>query len=69
MEDKYLINVAKKRNHDDEYGIHFCTIDVKETFESEAEKKFFFIKELFGDEYNVTMTHWVCRGQSKDEWN
>ena len=66
--DNYEINVAKKRNPDDEYGIHVCKIQLPETLPIAAEEKLNFFRELFGEEYNVSMTHWVCRGESKEEW-
>ena len=60
--DSYEINVAKKRTPDDEYGLHYCKIELPETSPSEAGKKFTEIAEMFGSSYNVTMTHWECRG-------
>ena len=67
--DNYEINVAKKKDIYDKYGTHFCKIQLSETIEAEAEKKLKFFRELFGDEYNVTMVHWVCRGQNKPSWD
>ena len=67
--DNYEINVAKKRRPEDEYGIHFCKIQLSESFEDKAEEKLKFFRELFGEEYNVTMTHWICRGKHKDSWD
>ncbi|MCR5453165.1 MAG: hypothetical protein K6F00_11115 [Lachnospiraceae bacterium] len=58
----YEINVAKKRNKDDEYGIHYCRIELSDTFRENAEEKLKFIREKFGDEFNVTMTYWECCG-------
>lgn len=66
--DNYEINVAKKKDECGNYT-HFCKIQLSETFETEAEKKLKFFRELFGDEYDVTMTHWVCRGQHKPNWD
>ena len=66
--DNYEIIVAKKRNSDDEYGIHFCKIQLSETFPVAAEEKLNFFRNLFGDGYHVSMTHWVCRGEAKSEW-
>ena len=66
----FEINVAKKRKPDDEYGIHFCKIQLPEnTHEAKAKEKFQFFRELFGKEYNLTMTYWKCYGERKDEWN
>lgn len=33
-----------------------------------AEEKLQFFRDLFGDEYNVSMTYWECRGKVKEEW-
>ena len=68
--DNYEINVAKKRHPDDEYGIHFCKIELPMgiTFPLEAEEKLNFFRELFGNEYHISMTHWTCRGEIKEEW-
>lgn len=67
--DNYEINVAKKQNSDDEYGIHFCKIQLSREWNDEmAEEKLQFFRDLFGDEYNVSMTYWECRGKAKEEW-
>jgi len=66
--DNYEINVAKKRNPDDEYGIHFCKIQLNEVFPVAAEEKLDFFRKLFGADYHVSMTHWECRGKHKDGW-
>ena len=66
----YEINVAKKRNADDKYGLHFCKIQLCESkgFEDIAEKKLKFFRELFGDDYHVSMMYWECVGEHKIEW-
>ena len=68
--DNYEINVAKKQNPEDEYGIHFCKIQLSSNVrnDEEAEKQLWFFRELFGDEYHISMTHWKCRGEVKEEW-
>lgn len=67
--DNYEINVAKKRDPDDEYGIYFCKIQLTNEWNDEmAEEKLQFFRELFGKEYHVTLTHWICRGYAKEEW-
>ena len=68
--DNYEINVAKRKNPDDQYGIHFCKIQLSSTIynEERAEEKLNFFRELFGDEYHISMTHWKCRGEVKKEW-
>ena len=68
--DNYVINVAKKRNPEDEYGIHFCNIQLSSNVlnDDKAEEQLWFFRELFGDEYHISMTHWTCRGEVKEEW-
>jgi len=66
--DNYEINVAKKKAPDDKYGKHWCRIQLDTFLEKEAEEKLAFLRELFGDNFNVTMIHWVCRGEKKGEW-
>lgn len=60
--DNYEINIAKD-------GFHFCKIELPETFEEKAVEKLNVIRNLFGPEYHITMTHWVCRGEHKEEWS
>lgn len=67
--DNYEINVAKKRNPDDEYGTHFCRIQLSNEWNDEmAEKTLRFFRELFDEEYHVSMTRWECRGKVKEGW-
>lgn len=67
--DNYEINVAKKLRLEDHYGVHFCKIQIDNAWNDEiAEKYLQFFRELFGEEYDVTMTHWICRGEHKDGW-
>ena len=66
--DNYEINVAKKRNPDDPYGVHFCSIQLNESFDGRAEEKLKFFRELFGEDYHISMTLWKCRGEHKLEW-
>jgi len=67
--DNYEINVAKKRNPDDKYGVHFCKIELPEwDNEAQAECILMLLRELFGDEYRLSMTHWTCRGNRKEGW-
>lgn len=67
--DNYEINVAKKRKPEDQYGIHFCKIELPGSdYEKDAEEKLQFFRELFGDEYHISMTHWKCHGQHKEGW-
>lgn len=64
----FEINVAKKRNPEDKYGTFFCNIEIKVPFESLAEEKLVFFRELFGEEYHVSMTYWECKGHVKKDW-
>lgn len=59
--DNYEINVSKD-------GKHYCRIQLSESFDISAEEKLNALREIFGDEYELTMTHYICRGMSKDEW-
>lgn len=70
ISDNYEINVAKKANPEDRYGKHFCKIELPaDDYSNEkAEEKLKFLRELFGDSYHLSMTHWVCRGESKEGW-
>lgn len=68
MESKYYINVAKKKNPEDEYGVHFLRIELPEHFEEDAVKKLKFLKELFGDEFNVDMSYMNVVYKRKREW-
>ena len=64
----YEINVAKKRNPDDKYGVHFCKIELPEFLAEPAEEKLQCLRKIFGDEYHVSMTYWYCRGEQKKGW-
>ena len=61
--DNYEMNVSKD-------GRHFCKIQLPmiEYKDESAEEKLRFFRELFGSDYHVSMTHWVCRGESKNGW-
>lgn len=65
----YEINVAKKENSEDKYGVHFCKIQLTGiNWEELAEERLKFFRELFGDMYHVSMTHWNCYGEIKEGW-
>ena len=68
ISDNYEINVALKENVDDKYGRHWCRIELPDSFESTAENKLEFIREIFGDRFHVSMRKWECRGRAKEEW-
>ena len=53
--DNYEINVAKD-------GKHYCKIELPDRLEELAMKKFIELKKLFGDNYDLSMTYWECRG-------
>lgn len=67
--DNYEVNVALKRNPEDQYGIHWCKIQLPETLEEKAEEKLEAIRAIFGENYHISMVHWECRGKHKDEWD
>ena len=67
--DNYEINVAIKQNPTDKYGKHWCKIQLPDSFEEQAEEKLAILREMFGDQFNVTMTKWECRGKHKEEWD
>lgn len=67
IEDNYEINVAKKRNSDDQYGIHWCRIELGATSKEIAQEKLAFLKFIFGKNFNLTMTFWECRGHNVKE--
>ena len=66
----YEINVAKKQKPEDEYGVHFCKIQLSSNVyeDKEAEEQLTFFRELFGDQYHISMTFWDCKGIHKDGW-
>ncbi|MBO4725401.1 MAG: hypothetical protein J5622_02735 [Firmicutes bacterium] len=51
----YEINVSKN-------GMHFCKIELAETFPEAAIKKADAIREIFGNDYKIDMTYWECKG-------
>lgn len=63
VSDNYEINVSKKRTPNDKYGIHWCKIELPDYDEDKAKEKLDMLRILFGDKFNINMTHWVCRGQ------
>ena len=66
----YEINVAKKLNPDDKYGIDLCKIQLPGDIWNDklAEEQLKFFRELFGEEYHLSMTHWECIGKHQEEW-
>ena len=67
--DNFEINVAKKQNPEDKHGIHFCRIEIPDLAVSKAEEKLRILRELFGNDYCVSMTHWTCQGVRKEGWD
>lgn len=66
----YEIVVMKKRNLEDRVGFHFCRIQLRTDCytDEQAEEQLKFFRELFGDMYHVSMTHWKCHGEIKEGW-
>lgn len=61
MEDHYEINIAKE-------GQHWGKVILPYYPESAAVEKLRYLRNLFGDEFNITMTRWESRGIHKAEW-
>ncbi len=59
--DNYEINVAKD-------GKHYCRIQLSEQFEEKAKEKLDFLREIFGNEFELKMIHWICRGERSEKW-
>ena len=64
----YEINIAKKRKPSDQYGEHWCRVELPDSFPGQAEEKLKFLRELFGEDYHISMTYWVCSGRREDSW-
>lgn len=60
--DNYEINISKN-------GKHWCRVELPDSFTEQAEEKLNFLRELFGDEYHISMIRWECKGEyKKGEW-
>ena len=60
--DNYEINISKN-------GKHWCKVELPDSFAEQAEEKLNFLRELFGDEYHISMIRWECKGEyKKGEW-
>lgn len=66
--DNFEIIVAKKETPYDAYGKHWCKIELPDPFPEKAKEKLEFLRNLFGDEYHITMIEWQCRGYQEDDW-
>ena len=66
IQDNYEINVAKKRA--DDRWTHFCKIELPDCLVGDAKAKLDELRAVFGDEYKLDMTHWVCRGEHDERW-
>lgn len=64
----YEINVAKKA-HGCAYGRHYCRIELGQMLPDEAKAKFRELSELFGEEYNLSLTYWKCYGEPVMEYS
>lgn len=61
MVDHYEINIAKE-------GKHWAKMIVSYYPESEAVEKLNYLRSIFDDEFEITMTYWESRGIVKPEW-
>lgn len=61
MVDHYEINIAKE-------GKHWGKVILPYYPESAAVEKLQYLRNLFGDEFKITMTLWESRGIVKPEW-
>ena len=68
ISNNYEINIAKKRNPDDQYGIHWGRVEIPDSFPDQAEEKLKFLRELFGEGWHISMTYWKCSGSREDSW-
>lgn len=59
--DNFEINVAKD-------GRHYCKIELPVAFKEQAMDKLAELRSIFGDEYHLSMTKWICYGVTEDEW-
>ena len=64
----YEINIAKKERPNDQYGKHWCKVELPDTFPGQAEEKLKFLRELFGEDYHISMIYWSCVGNREDGW-
>ena len=64
--DNYEINVEKKVEGRP-YSLHYCKIELPYSLREEAETKLEELRKIFGDEYHLSMTHWICRGSHDEE--
>ena len=51
----YIINIAKKRNPSDIYGMYWGKIELSEYDEEKAKEKFDMLRLLFGEVFILTM--------------
>ena len=57
----YQINVAKKHPKC-AYGMHYCLIELGQMLPKDADEKFRELSEMFGEEYNLSLTRVECYG-------
>lgn len=55
----YEIIIAK-RTEQYPNGEYWGTLNIPETYEEKAKEKLDFLRELFGNKYHISMTHWEC---------
>lgn len=63
----YEINIAKRTKLYPQ-GEHWGRLQIPEWRKEDAEAKLHFLRELFGDEYHISMTYWNCSGHCEDDW-
>ncbi len=63
----YEIRIAKRTERYPN-GEHWGTLNIPETYKEKAEEKLNFLRELFGDEYYISMIHWECYGYCYNNW-
>lgn len=66
--DNYEINISK-RTKQYPNGVHWGKLEIPERQKEKAEEKLNFLRELFGNDYHISMTHWECRGLRDDNWD
>lgn len=68
IQDNYEINVAKRDTTTGQLR-HYCKIELQDAFESTAMEKFDELKNMFGDEFQLSLYIWECRGRKIVETN
>jgi len=56
MADDYIIYISKRRNPDDNYGIHWGKMDLPDYDEEKAKAKLDMLRLVLGDMFILTMS-------------